>query len=108
MDLHPSQSNLIFYLVRRRKGAIGYWGLVNGIYSTSSTRARHTATLLQDGRVLIAGGETCCSPSVLALASTEIYDPATLGFTSAANMTIARSGHTATLLPDRTSPYCGR
>ena len=63
----------------------------------SVRRSQHTATLLPDGLVLIAGG-TSGNDSILT--STEIYDPESGSFRAAATMTTARRMHTATLLPD--------
>ncbi len=54
-------------------------------------RAGHTATVLEDGRVVIAGGQ--------ASSEVEVYDPATRTVAVAGSMTQARSAHTATLLP---------
>jgi WD40 repeat protein len=58
-------------------------------------RIAHTATLLQDGRVLIAGGR---GDRVNAVA--EIFDPKTARFTDTGSLVTARYKHTAGLLPD--------
>lgn len=59
------------------------------------------AVLLSSGKVLVAGGYTCDgSGNCSSLNSTEIYDPTAGTFSSAGTMTVARSGHTMTLLGD--------
>jgi WD40 repeat protein len=64
--------------------------------SMGTARRFHSATLLGNGKVLIAGGEDAASN---AFASAELYDPSTGKFTpTAGSMTVARVGHTATLL----------
>ena len=65
--------------------------------SMKQARWGHTATLLPDGRVLVAGGQSS-DRDQLALA--ELYDPSTGRWTATASMHKVRSGHTATLLRD--------
>jgi hypothetical protein len=72
--------------------------------SMTVARAAHTATLLQNGQVLIAGGNGASS----SLASAELYDPTSQAFTATGSMTTARSGHTATLLANATLPNHGK
>jgi hypothetical protein len=67
--------------------------------SMNDARTGATATLLSDGKVLIAGGFGSSSD----LASSELYDPASNSFAPAASippMNTARSGASATLLPN--------
>jgi hypothetical protein len=95
----------------------------------TGARARHTATLLPNGKVLIANGGSAelydpaagtfaaagamtsvGDPHTATLlgngkvliagqAGAELYDPTSGTFTATGAMTVARSGHTATLLP---------
>jgi len=58
-------------------------------------RSGHTATLLPDGKVLIAGGMRRNQDFYR---SAELYDPATRIFHPTSEMTIARVGHAAVLL----------
>ncbi len=70
--------------------------------SLSVDRIGHTATLLLDGRVLIAGGATMDIGGfhvwVMPLASAEVFDPAAGAFTLIPPMLARRHEHTATLL----------
>ena len=64
--------------------------------SLGEPRADHTATLLPDGRVLIAGGMV---ENGVFLDTMELYDPKSGSFQSAGSMSSKRVGHSATLLP---------
>jgi N-acetylneuraminic acid mutarotase len=71
--------------------------------SMSSVRYQHTATLLANGMVLAAGGsnqpdqpsECSCTTYI---ASADVYDPTTNGWTPIGPLLTARYNHTATLL----------
>ena len=83
----------------------GTWSVTGNL---NASRLLHTATLLPDGRVLIAAGYTdnwvpsnggfAASPT--SLNSAELYDPATGTWSVTASLNTRLSGHTATLLPN--------
>jgi hypothetical protein len=64
--------------------------------STTIPRSWNTATLLQNGMVLLAGGKNSSNYST---ASSELYNPATKTFTATGSMTTPRAFHAAVLLP---------
>lgn len=62
-----------------------------------TARGGHTATVLPDFKILIAGGK---QEHGIILASTEVYDPTTEKFSAGAKMLTAREGHIAAPLSD--------
>ena len=93
------KTNVVFLLLalavgQTSKAAEQSPGTFTATGNMTTGRFSHTATLLADGRVLIAGGVDNKTPSA------ELYDPRTGKFTATGNMTTPRRRHTATLLPD--------
>ncbi len=72
-------------------------GVVSAVRSMTAKRAAHTATLLDNGRVLIAGGFVGDGGG---LSTAEVFDSITNSFASAGSMTTNRASHTSTLLPN--------
>ena len=75
-------------------------GRVHPAATMTVPRASHSATLLADGEVLIAGGCTLDSCELGADGATaELYDPAADAFAPTGRMRSPRVGHAATRLP---------
>ncbi len=85
--------------VRVSWGDLTYPAVVDPVWQTtgslSTTRAYHTATLLDNGKVLIAGGLDF-SATGFADKTCELYDPSSGTFGATGAMTNARFFHTAT------------
>ncbi len=73
-------------------------GSVTEIAAMHIARASHTSTLLPNGKVLIAGGFAGSGGEYRPYRTAELYDPSTGTFRPIGEMSIGRSGHTATLL----------
>jgi hypothetical protein len=87
----------------------GTFKAVGELYTCSSGCAgyiwsAHSATLLQNGKVLLAGG---VSEDFGTFSNAELYDPSTDTIAPTGNMNLARAGHTATLLTDGTVLVAG-
>ena len=74
-------------------------GLFSPTQILTTPRYFHTGTLLNSGKVLLAGG-SIGGGSGGALASAELFDPATNAYSPTGSLAKARVDHTATLLSD--------
>ena len=75
--------------------ATGTW---TATASLATGRQYHSATLLPNGKLLVAGGYNLDFSGSLATA--ELYDPATGSWTATGSLASAHHAHTATLLPN--------
>ena len=77
---------------------------ITGIWTNTgamtASRSEHTATLLFNGKILVAGGSDSSDPLDNSLSSAELYDPITGTWTNTGAMTVSRARHTAALLFD--------
>jgi N-acetylneuraminic acid mutarotase len=68
--------------------------------SLNTARISHTATLLQNGQVLVAGGHALAGGYAVFLNSAELYDPATGMWRPTGSFNTIKNGGSATLLPN--------
>src|SRR5438477_12857879 len=73
---------------------LSYGGTFTYTGGLNNARSAHTATLLPNGKVLVAGGYNGSS----SLATVELYDPTSGNWTTTGSLATARCFHTATLL----------
>ena len=76
--------------------------------SLHGSRVYHTATVLKNGNVLVAGGYNSAPPGGVGVyvptsfSDAQIYDTSTGNWTIVGSLTVAREGHSATPMPDGT------
>ena len=75
--------------------ATGKWSATRG--DPLSERIDHTATLLPDGKVLVAGGWCCFGGNV---GSSELFDPNTGTWSETGGLNMPRLAHSAIMLPN--------
>jgi hypothetical protein len=66
--------------------------------STASPRSGHSATLMPDGRVLVAGGDGTSSQPNPTPSSSEVFDPSSNSWSGMTRMLRLRGGHGATAI----------
>jgi hypothetical protein len=93
----PSGSSVVTNTAELYDPTTGAWSVTG---SLDKPRQDHTATVLPDGRILVAGGWDMgkWDYGYYSLSSAETYDPASGNWNSTANLNEPRFGHTATLL----------
>jgi hypothetical protein len=73
-------------------------GTFSYIGTMTTSRFAHSATLLTNGQVLIAGGYSSCSSTCTSDPTAELYDPVAGTFSTTPALSTGRAGHTGTLL----------
>jgi hypothetical protein len=89
---HPAFAETELYSPQR--------GSFRALPKMAERRAFHTATLLRDGKVLIAGGYDVAGIPTPETSGAELFDMETETFRPVGKMNVARCQHTATLLKD--------